>query len=602
MLYLVAKAGLTRGVTWSLQHGRTIVGRDSAADIVLGDSLVSRQHCVITCENNSVRISDLGAQNGVLVNGVPRSEAAIHPGDEIAIGRVVLLLSKADPAASLPSPDVLGETTRLSLERASFLRPLPGTEVATVVDLHTLLQAAHRLAAAVDAAEFWSLIHLVLTQHLQPQSLWLGERVHEDWEPRPKGMVAVKDALHPSKEDLHTLAVAGEGRLAPISDSRDSDWVLSAPMVHQGHVVGCAALTFQNAIPNGQEALDFLVSLFSLAAPIYLGLQRREQLEKEVKVWQASSRKRVEFLGKSEMIRTLRDEVRQAAACDSPVFIRGETGTGKELIAQMLHACSRRASERFVAMNCAAIPAHLFESELFGHERGAFTGAHQRRTGLVELSDRGTLFLDEVGDLSPENQARLLRVLETRKLRRVGGNKEIDSDFRLITATNSDLAARVAMGAFRSDLYFRLRVIEILAPPLRAHREDIPELAEHFLEAARLGAHRVVHGFSDGAIEYLQAQSWPGNVRELKHAVEAAASLSPDGWIGEETLRRVVHVLDASPFAPVPLADVERRHILGTLEYCGGRVIEAARMLGIGKTSLYEKLAKYRDDPSGDAQ
>lgn len=597
MLYLVAKSGVTRGVTWALAPGRHVLGRDSDADIVIADPLVSRRHCAFEAENGTVRMVDLGAQNAVLVNGEPVREAELRPGDEVAIGRVVLLLSEERPMAAGREGASPSTTARFKLDETPGVTAGGSMGLATVHDLYAAVRAARALADAGSTPAFWQTLGDTLREHYKPESLWMGEWLQGHWELRPSGGKAAAEA--PASALLEELLRSREGVALRGTGRRAAELELCAPLLHQDHAIGAVRLVVSQEPGGDAAALAFLAALLGLAAPLYLGLERRTQLEVEAQTWRAKGQERAALLGKSAVMCALRDDVRRAAGSESPVLIQGETGSGKELIAQMLHACSPRAARHFVPVNCAAIPEHLVESELFGHEKGSFTGANQRRIGWVQEADGGTLFLDEVGDLSAENQARLLRVIETRRFRRVGGNEEIASDFRLVTASNRDLATRVAAGAFRSDLYYRLRVLEIGAPPLRQHRTDIPELAEHFLTEVRLKSNRVLHGISDDAYPYLQSLSWPGNVRELKHAIEAAASFTPDGWISETVLRRVIRELDCKPFTPMPMAELERQHILKTMEYCNGRVVEAARLLGIGKSALYEKVAKYRDENGG---
>jgi len=245
-----------------------------------------------------------------------------------------------------------------------------------------------------------------------------------------------------------------------------------------------------------------------------------------------------------------------------------------------------------VTVNCAAIPADLFESEFFGHEKGAFTGALQRKRGLLEQSDGGTLFLDEIGDLSPANQARILRALETKQFRRVGGNEEIQVDFRLVAATNRKIAAELESGRFRKDLYHRLKGIEIAMPPLRERRGDIPLLAEYFLQAARAKAQTPPRQLSPRALQYLTSHSWPGNVRELKSCLETALTFCQTGEVDMEDLRAVCGTQDSTE-SPIPLAEAEKREILKALAHCNGRVVDAAGVLGVSKSKLYNKIAEY---------
>jgi two-component system response regulator AtoC len=279
----------------------------------------------------------------------------------------------------------------------------------------------------------------------------------------------------------------------------------------------------------------------------------------------------------------------QVAPTDTNVLITGESGTGKELLARLIHSGSKRKFGPFVAVNCGALAEGVLESELFGHERGAFTGAVARRRGKLELAHEGTLFLDEVGDVPPKVQVDLLRVLEERKLARVGGNPLIDVDFRLVTATHRDLEAEVTAGRFRDDFYYRINVFRIHLPPLRERPEDLPLLAEHFLAQFGRQMNRRIDGFSDDALAALCAYPWPGNVRELQNAVERAVVLCRAGVI---ELRHF-------PFASPPderseaLDAVEERHVRRILAAWGYNVSKAAQVLGIDRATLYNKMKKY---------
>ena len=306
-----------------------------------------------------------------------------------------------------------------------------------------------------------------------------------------------------------------------------------------------------------------------------------------------------EIHGRSEAIQQVFRAIALVAETDSSVLLLGETGTGKELVARAIHRASRRRAAVMVKVNCAALPTTLVESELFGHERGAFTGALQQKKGRFELAHRGTIFLDEIGELSPETQVKLLRVLQEHEFERVGGTQTLRIDARVIAATNRDLASEVRAGAFRSDLYFRLNIFPIWLPPLRERREDIPILATHFIRefAGRLG--RQVDRIAAGAHEDLLAYDWPGNVRELANVLERAVILCQG-----RTLERAHLTLPAAA-APadsdlLTLEAMEKRHILQTLEKTGGVLggpKGAARLLGVNRSTLWSRMKKLGIEP-----
>ncbi|MCB9527033.1 MAG: sigma 54-interacting transcriptional regulator [Myxococcales bacterium] len=302
------------------------------------------------------------------------------------------------------------------------------------------------------------------------------------------------------------------------------------------------------------------------------------------------------LLGTSEGVLRVRRLIERVAPSNASVLIRGESGTGKELVARAIHHRSRRAAGPFVAVNCAAVPEQLLESELFGHRKGAFTGADEARVGLFREADGGTLFLDEIGEMSPRLQPKLLRALQEQVVRPVGGDRELPVDVRVVAATHQDIAQAIEGGRFRADLFYRLNVVTIELPSLRARAEDIPMLAERFLAAicARDG---VIRSFDPAAVTALLLYGWPGNVRELRNAVEHAAMMS-DGLIGPAELPTAIGGALAAEEAPpvsgwLTLAEVERRHILRVYAAVGENKSEAARVLGIDRKTLHGKLERY---------
>nr|WP_287860816.1 sigma-54-dependent response regulator transcription factor ZraR [Klebsiella sp.] len=303
------------------------------------------------------------------------------------------------------------------------------------------------------------------------------------------------------------------------------------------------------------------------------------------------------MVGDSPAMQALLSNIALVAPSDATVLICGESGTGKELVARALHASSRRNNQPLVTLNCAALNESLLESELFGHEKGAFTGADKRREGRFEQADGGTLFLDEIGDISPLMQVRLLRAIQEREVQRVGSNQTIKVDVRLIAATHRDLAEEVSAGRFRQDLYYRLNVVTIDMPPLRQRREDIPQLARYFLQRYAERNRKAVQGFTPQAMDLLIHYDWPGNIRELENAVERAVVLLTGEYISERELPlsiagTPVPVLSLSDDVIQPLVEVEKEVILAALEKTGGNKTEAARQLGITRKTLLAKLSR----------
>jgi two-component system nitrogen regulation response regulator NtrX len=352
------------------------------------------------------------------------------------------------------------------------------------------------------------------------------------------------------------------------------------------------------ATKNG--AYDFLEKPLSLERVVLVAQRalERSTLETENRTLRESLTKRWLLIGETPAMKTLRRQVESAAKGHARVLITGESGTGKEVVARRLHALSPRADKPFVEVNCAAIPQELIESELFGHEKGSFTGAFERKRGKFELADGGTLFLDEIADMSPQTQAKLLRVIEMQQFQRVGGSKDIKVDVRVIAATNRDIPARIKEGLFRDDLYFRLNVIPITTPPLRQRIEDIPLLVDHFLGLLAAEYGQPKKSMTPEAVKRLKERDWPGNIRELRNLIERLVLMTPSDTIGEAA------VLEAGGEAPSTdyfemetLKDAreafERDFLADKLREHNFNVSRTAEALGIERSNLHRKIKAY---------
>jgi DNA-binding NtrC family response regulator len=358
-----------------------------------------------------------------------------------------------------------------------------------------------------------------------------------------------------------------------------------------------------SALQEGAD--DYLtkpVKMQELRRRVNLHLDRRVLTEENRRLKQRLERSLGfdNIIGHSRAMEELFEKIRVVAPTRTTVLIVGESGTGKELVANAVHQSSPNADGPFVAVNCGAIPGEILESELFGHERGAFTGAHQRRIGLIETAANGTLFLDEISELSPELQVKLLRVLEERKVTRVGGSGEIQVDFRLVAATNRNLEALVSEGRFRQDLYYRLKVVTLTLPPLRQRPEDTPLLVQHFLEQYAREHGRDVRRLHPSVVSALKRYSWPGNVRELRNLMETLVLFASGEEIGLEDLPPEYRLPSSPPAAtvtegwqPRTMSEIEREAILNALAYTDGHRARAAQLLGIGLRTLQRKLKEY---------
>lgn len=603
---LRSKAGLTPGVSWLIGEAPLIIGRDPACDIPIMDNLVSRRHCEIRMDGQQVTLTDLGSRNTTLVNGRPVDICALHVGDEISVGRARLALM---PLAN-HTPPVKGErsggsTVSLHTTRAIFVSQdkeawLRAERKQTVNDLADLFSLSRAFWDVKTSAHLIEIFVNWLEKRYTPSYLWLVEFDKSD-----SGMrfLSVSGAGHEAKwpkaePHLVKAAAADEGICTALSIRRIGattvETLLCAPMRLRQQVTGAVVLISSTATAAYDESdLQLLMAAVNTAAPWFEIVGAVERLQFDNAQLRRARAAGSPLIGESAAMDRVRTAICKAARTELPVLIEGETGTGKDLAARMIHDMSSRAEGPFVAINCAAIPAHLIESEMFGHERGAFTGAGKRKRGFFESAHRGTLFLDEIGELRPEHQSSLLRVLETGVFRTVGGEQEIAVSVRIVSATNKPLRALVAKGAFREDLLFRLNGYAIEMPPLRERPSDILPLARHFLDAlaGRTGA--AAFPLTAEAERALETRRWPGNVRELRAVVERAAALA-DGDRIEAT--DLTPTYGAGPAGePLTLHDVERLHILKILDQCNGRIGDAARILGIGRTTLYDKLSKYKE-------
>ncbi|GMU36401.1 MAG: sigma 54-interacting transcriptional regulator [Phycisphaerae bacterium] len=373
--------------------------------------------------------------------------------------------------------------------------------------------------------------------------------------------------------------------------------LLAAPMIYKSEVVGVIeVLNTRDAAPFGAGDLELLKVFANLAACSTRNAQRHETLRRENVGLRETVLAGVEIIGDSLALRRMLDLAHRVARTNATVLLLGETGTGKEVLAKYIHSNSDRHDKTFVGVNCAALTETLLESELFGHEKGAFTGAAGQRVGRFELADHGTLFLDEIGDISLSTQVKLLRVLQEREFMRVGGTRTIACDVRIIAATNRDLKRLISEGRFRDDLFYRLNVFPILMPPLRDRREDIPSLADRFARRACVELGVPPRTLSPDAVALLMSHPWPGNIRELANVIERAVLMSDGAQILPQHLPADLLAGAAPPASPDQasiLQSQERALVLKALNECGWNQVHAARALGISRDNLRYRIKKY---------
>lgn len=540
----------------ALREGEpVVVGRASPSDLVIEDPGLSRQHARFTWCGNHLELEDLGSTNGTLVNGARVERAEVGPEDEVFLGsvRTVVHLSRFQEEARSEAPEGFRAAVRAEAKRArTFHRPFSllalRRPTPSTPGWQRHLEAA--LRPVDEAASFGEHVALVLISEA-------GETDVRGWAERLRGTL-------------------GDGPVA------------------------LGAATF----PAQGDDVDALIA----AA---LDASRRARAGGEVQ-WAAAVREKAATRSgpvlESPAIKKLYALTERAARTAIPVLVVGETGAGKELVAETLHARSPRAEGPFKAINCSTIPANLTESALFGHEKGAFTGANARAPGLFEQGHGGTVFLDEVGELPPQAQAALLRVLETKRITRVGGSREVEVDVRVIAATHRDLEAMVDEGTFRADLLYRLDAVTLEVPPLRERLEDIVPLAKAFLAQAAEQWHTPATEMDEPVLDALRAYAWPGNVRQLKNTVERAAAMTLGPRIGLVDLPKEVAnagpggddgraTPDAEGDHMASLTDrvdrFERAILRETLERTGGNQTRAAELLRVPRRTLAHKVKRH---------
>ncbi len=366
---------------------------------------------------------------------------------------------------------------------------------------------------------------------------------------------------------------------------------------------GCVVMTAYGSVSTAitsmkEGAFDYIEKPFCPGKVELLieKLIEHQNIKKENLLLQHKLDERYSFeniIYKSAKMHGVIELVKAVAKSNATVLITGESGTGKELVAKAIHNYSYRHNKPFVAISCAALPENILESELFGHEKGSFTGAHVQRKGKFEFADSGTLFMDEIGEMSANIQVHLLRVLEEKEFMRVGGNELVKVDVRLISATNKDMKQEVKQGKFREDLYYRLNVVNIELPSLRDRKEDIPLLAGHFLKQFALENQKEIGGFKSDAMDILLKYDWPGNVRELENAVERAVILSKNGFIDKTDLLMEETGALRGEKSLDSITEIEKKHIENVLDKCGGNYSKTACILGISRMTLYNKIKAY---------
>jgi len=599
--FLQVRSGLNSGRQYSLDPNRPMhIGRGDNCDIMLPDPVSSRFHAVIYFENDAWQLRDTGSRNGTMVNGQKTDHAMLIDQSTISIGGTELLLidSLEDSVdgcnfqtivldRDVNSPQAIEESF------ASLAALRDNVFVGQLIDLYTLsLQLFARdqidevIDISIDLLRNRTSADIVGFSVASPDGRLTPQRV----EP-PQAISALKMDRRLARR------VVKNGEAIWVNDPLQGDvgdhpWsdAIFVPLTTGDQIVGVLHLMRESS-RFISEHFELAVSAGRLLGAAIWRANQTVNLKAANKRSADRNGDSVDIIGNSAPIRRLKEKIFRVGGASGSVLIRGESGVGKELVAQAVHRASNRAGRAMLTVNCAAIPRDLVESQLFGHKKGSFTGADADHIGWFQQSHTGTLFLDEVGELTLEAQAKLLRILEGHPFLPVGGTQQVFVDVRVIAATNRDLAEFVRERRFREDLFYRLSVFELQVPPLRERDEDIDLLIQHFFEHFRVEHHRPQLQLSGAARLRLQRYVWPGNVRQLRNVIDSAVVMADDPEILATDLG--LHDAGVDELDTLRIDQWERRLIMKALEKTQGSVPEAADLLGISRATAYRKLAEY---------
>jgi len=622
---LLVIAGPAKDSTIPLPDGEATLGRDPTNAVSVPDASVSRKHCLLRRdEDDRFQIKDLDSRNGTLVNGLAIKEQWLRHGDEIATGDSVFMFLLEDEDRTLPTSRVEFDDSQptaetrlihpkevLYLQPDRLLRELPASS-PVARNLSALLKISRAVHAIRDLEELQAQL-LDLIFEVIPAgrgAILLTEGAGQDFNclyarTRQAGQqqlvrVSRTIARQVMQDNVAILGVdvAASGALRNVESLVASEVrsLLCVPLTVFQRVIGCIYLDTTSATNRFQEDhLQLVAAIAGISAVALDNARRLQWLEQENQRLTTEVRQEQSLVGEGAKMKEIFQFLARVAPSESTVLIEGESGTGKELAARALHRNSHRGNKPFVAINCAAIPETLLESDLFGHERGAFTGAAVQKKGRLEVAEGGVVFLDEIGELAPALQVKLLRVLQEREFERVGGTHTIKVDIRLIAATNRDLNEAVRTGQFRQDLYYRLAVVRLTMPPLRERREDIPMLTRHFLQKYAKRSKVKPKPVSREAMAALVNYEWPGNVRELENAIERALVMGSADMVRLEDLPE--SLLEQESAAEMhegkyhaSVKELKKQLIIDAVEQTGGNYVEAAGILGVHPNYLHRLI------------
>ena len=610
--YLTLQTGKQQGTQFTLDPAAdTLLGRGADCQVMVPDPLCSRVHAVIHFEDDRWIVRDHGSRNGTLVNGQKVEEATLGDGHQLQIGSFAFQFHLSDQPGTTDTDDLSQSQTivqdrPIAVQKTNqeVLAALPTPE--QVQELVLLYQLSIHLLGIEEPDEVIRVALELLRERTKAAVvgfLWVDD---ED-QLQPK-LVIPQDAVECVRlSQSLTELVLRQGHAVWVANQSSSGTSVKSSVTFADAV--CAPLLSKVAgerrtlgaihvyLRDGrfrQSDFDFVIAVANLAAISLARARSQLSMQSDFQRLVSASPGYNELVGESRVMQDLRTKIERVGAAPGCVLIRGESGSGKELVARAIHRASHRADRPMMSVNCAAIPGELMESQLFGHQAGAFTGADRDHIGYFQQCDLGTLFLDEIGELPLEGQAKLLRILEGHPFLPVGSTKEVQVDVRVIAATNQDLKSYVRDKKFREDLYYRLSVFELQVPPLRDRGDDIGLLLEFFLQHYRVERGRPQLKLSDEARQQLLAYRWPGNVRQLRNVIDSAVVLADDDAIRPRDLG--LHDVGEQELDTLEIDRWERKLILEALKRADGNVPEAAKLLNIGRATLYRKIELYEID------
>jgi Nif-specific regulatory protein len=607
---LAAISGKLKGTIFTVDEDTFIIGRETAASICIADASVSRRHTKIEKKDNGFVITDLESLNGTFVNDLPVKSRVLQHGDRLRIGDSQFIFLTEEGGFASRSSEVnldeaqvvSGPTLQIRIDEAMYLmaRDLSAlmkvsTSINAIRGLDDLLQRLLELLFEVVPAQRGAI--LLTTNHSLDSGVVFGlDRVSgKDKAVNVSRTIAqqvLRDGVALIANDPTTQSTLSSESLIQARTHS----VMCVPLVMINHQLGVVYLDSTSAGDHfNKDHLQLVTAIAGIAAVAIENARHFEWLQNENERLLADVNIEHNMVGEGPAMQRVYHFISKVAPTDSTVLIAGESGTGKELAARAIHRNSKRAQKAFMAVNCAALTETLLESELFGHEKGAFTGAFSQKKGRLEIANGGTVFLDEIGELTPALQVKLLRVLQEREFERVGGTATIKVDLRVIAATNKNLEDAIEAGEFRQDLYYRLNVVSLEMPPLRERREDIMLLASYFVDKYGAKCNRKLLGISAAARERLTAYDWPGNVRELENAIERSIVLGTTDIILQEDLpealleRETSHAQATMGYHEA-VTQTKKQIILKAIEEAKGNYTEAAKLLGVHPNYLHRLI------------